>query len=63
METYTVRYYAGPYKGTRNVQAEDSEEAIAKVRRMIRKDMSMPMYADGYSIVDSDYQENDSEED
>lgn len=27
---YTVRYYAGPYKGTRTVQANDEEEAIAK---------------------------------
>lgn len=62
MPTYTVKYYAGPYSGKRTVNAEDSDEAIAKVRSSIRKDMSLSMYADGYKIV-SESDENDEDED
>lgn len=60
---YTVRYYAGPYSGKRTVHAEDSDEAIDKVRRMIRSDMTLPNYSDGYKIVDSEDDENEEDED
>ena len=56
---YTVRYQAGTYSGTRTVTADDSEEAIAIVRARIRREMTLPMYSDSYSIVNSD----DSDED
>lgn len=56
---YTVKYHAGTYSGTRTVSADDEEHAIARVRAMIRKDMSLPMYSDSYRIVDSD-DEDDS---
>ncbi len=55
---YTVRYYAGPYSGERTVNAEDGEEAIEKVKALIRREMSLSMYADGYKIIkeeESDY--------
>lgn len=48
--TYTVRYTAGPYAGTRTVQADDSEQAIAKVRAWIHREMTLPMYADSYRV-------------
>jgi hypothetical protein len=50
MARYRVRYFLADYKGTREVDAEDSEEAIAKVRRWARAQTSLPMYADGYEI-------------
>ena len=50
-QTFKVKYYAGTYNGTREVQAEDEEQAIAMVRARIRKEMTLPMYSDGYKIV------------
>ena len=51
-----VRYSAGPYSGTRTVNAEDTEEAIAIVRARIRKEMTLPMYSESYRVesVDDD---------
>ena len=61
--TYTIRYQAGTYSGVRVVNANDEEEAIAKVKSKIRKDMSLPMYYESYKIVDTigdeDYGEDD----
>jgi len=51
MKTYKVKYQAGPYSGTREVQAEDAEQAIAIVRARIRKEMTLPMYSDSYKII------------
>lgn len=48
--TYTVRYFAAGYSGTRTVRAEDAEQAIAKVRAWVRGQMLSPMYADRYTI-------------
>lgn len=49
--TYTVKYQAGTYSGTRTVTAEDGEEAIAKVRAWVRREMTLPMYSDSYKII------------
>lgn len=49
---YSVRYYAGPYGGTRTVRAEDSEDAIRQVRAWVRKVMTLSQYADGYRVLD-----------
>jgi hypothetical protein len=57
--TYTVKYHAGSYSGTRTVNADDEEHAIAKVRAMIRKDMSLSMYSDSYKVISSEEDEND----
>jgi hypothetical protein len=51
MTWYRVRYYAGPYSGTREVEADDSEQAIAIVKGRIRREMTLPAYADGYKVV------------
>lgn len=50
--SYTIEYYAGTYRGRMTVDADDSEEAIAKARARVRREMSLPMYADGYKVVD-----------
>ena len=52
METFKVKYVAGSYSGIKTVTANDAEEAIAKVRRWVRKEMSLPMYYESYSIVE-----------
>lgn len=60
MGTFTIKYQAATYSGTRTVSAEDEEEAIAKVRAKIRKEMTLPMYSDSYRVVESkddDYQD------
>lgn len=49
---YTIKYHAGAYSGKRTVFADDEEEAIAKVRASIRREMSLPMYSDSYKVVD-----------
>lgn len=61
MPYYTVKYYAATYSGKRRVQADDEDDAIAKVKREIRSQMSLPMYSDGYRIVDNDYNEEEEE--
>lgn len=48
MATFTVHYYAATYHGRRVVNADDAEDAVRKVRRFVRQNMSLPMYADGY---------------
>lgn len=53
MEIFIVKYQAGTYSGQRQVRAEDGEEAIAKVKAMIRKEMTLPMYSDSYKILQS----------
>jgi len=50
---FTVRYQAGPYSGTRQVHAEDGEDAKNKVRAQIRREMTLPMYSDSYKVVNA----------
>lgn len=47
-QRYRVHYYAGTYSGHRDVEAEDGERAVSLVRARIRREMTLPMYADGY---------------
>jgi len=49
---YTVRYLAGTYEGERTVFAEDEDHAIAKVKAWVHAQMSVPMYAQAYEIVE-----------
>jgi hypothetical protein len=49
----TVHYSAGPYSGTRTVHIEEhecNEDAIAKVRSQIRREMTLPMYSESYRV-------------
>jgi hypothetical protein len=50
--TYTVHYQAGTYSGNRTVNASDDEEAIAKVKSWVHREMTIPMYSESYKIVD-----------
>jgi len=63
MSLYTVRYQAGTYSGSRRVHAEDEEQAIDKVRAQIRREMSLPMYADSYRVVTEETDTGYSDED
>lgn len=59
--TYTVKYYAGTYSGTRTVTADDPQEALDKVKGMIRRSMTLPMYSDSYKIINTE--DDDESED
>ena len=53
----TVRYSAGAYSGTRTVHIEEHEcndDAIAKVRSQIRREMTLPMYSESYRVVSTE---------
>lgn len=56
---FKVKYYAGTYNGTKAVSADDEEEAIAKVKAWVGKEMTIPMYADGYKVVDQEDEDDD----
>ena len=45
---YLVRYQYATYSGERIVWAEDSEQAIASVKRMLRPYMTLPMAYESY---------------
>jgi len=45
---FKVHWVAGSYAGVRRVRAEDEEEAEAKVRAWVRKQMAIPQYYESY---------------
>lgn len=51
MNRYEVRYQAATYEGTVTVWADDEEQAIAIARGRVRKQMTLPMYYESYTIV------------
>ena len=51
---YIVRYVAGPYSGTKTVNAEDEDQAIAIVRSRVRCEMMLPLYSDSYRVVETE---------
>lgn len=53
MPQFTVKYQAGSYSGTRSVNAEDEEHAIAQVKAWVHRTMSLSMYSESYRIVSS----------
>lgn len=57
MPKIKVKYYAGSYSGTRTVEADDDEHAIAMVRAYVRSKMTESMYSDGYKVIET----NDNE--
>ncbi len=58
----TVKYHAGTYSGKRSVNAEDDEDAIAKVRAWVSKQMLSPMYSASYKVVDNNEKEEEEED-
>lgn len=59
---YTVKYSAATYSGTRKVSADDEEEAIRKVRKMIRSEMTLSMYSDSYKVIAEQEDDNGFDE-
>lgn len=55
MNKYTIRYWYGSYEGTREVYADDEDEAIRKMWRMLRKDMTLPMAYQSEEVIDVEY--------
>ena len=49
--TYRVEYWLATYHGFREVNAEDAEIAVAKVKGWARRQMSLPMYYESYKVV------------
>jgi hypothetical protein len=58
---YSIRYHAATYTGIRIVYADDPDEAIAKTRAAIRKQMTLPMYSDSYRIVSEEEEDIDND--
>lgn len=56
---FRVKYYAATYQGTRTVNADDEEQAIAIVKKWVRKEMILPMYSDGYKIIESEQEDDE----
>lgn len=56
MNKYTIQYQYGSYSGTRVVWADDEDEAISKMWRMLRKDMSLPMAYQSATVIDVEYE-------
>lgn len=56
---YTVKYHAGTYFGHKTVNASDEDEAVAKVRAWVRRQMISPMYSESYRVVESIEDEED----
>lgn len=54
MPTYEVDYCAGSYEGTRTINAEDREHAIAKAKAWVRQQTTMPIYAESYTVREQD---------
>lgn len=55
MNRYTIEYQYGPYSGTRTVWADDEDEAIAKMWRILSKDMTLPMAYKSAKVIDVEY--------
>lgn len=62
MNSYTVEYVAGSYFGERTVTAEDEEQAIAKVRAWVRRQMSHAMYSESYKVTSQTEDSNELDE-
>lgn len=58
---FRVRFQFATYSGVRNVEAEDCDHAIAKVRAQVRREASMPMASESYRIIEC-YEDDDGKE-
>ena len=48
---YTVAYTLATYSGTRDVVAEDDDQAIAHVKRWARGQTALSMYSESYRVT------------
>jgi hypothetical protein len=56
---YIVKYVAGTYSGERFVVADHEFDALRQVRAWVRKEMTIPMYADSYRVREAEAQDDD----
>jgi hypothetical protein len=52
--TFKVRYQYATYSGVREVSAEDSDHAIAKVRAAVRREGGLTMAYESYRVVENE---------
>jgi hypothetical protein len=55
MNKYTIKYQYGSYSGTRVVWADDEDEAISKMWRILKPDMGLSMAYKSASVIDVEY--------
>lgn len=55
MNNYTIEYQYGSYSGTRNIWADDEDEAISKMWRLLSKDMGLPMAYKSAKVTNIEY--------
>ena len=55
MNKYTIEYQYGTYSGTRTVWADDEDEAVAKMWRLLSKDMTLGMAHKSAKVIDVEY--------
>ena len=58
MNKYTIEYQYATYSGTRTVYANDESEAIAKVWRMLSRDMTLSMAYKSAKVIEVEYGSN-----
>ncbi len=58
MNKYTIKYQYGSYSGTETIWADDGDEAIAKLWRLLKPHMSLPMAYQSAKIVEVEYDSN-----
>ncbi len=55
MNKYTIEYQYATYSGTREVWADDEDEAIAKMWRSLRRDMTLGMAYQSARVINVEY--------
>lgn len=55
MNKYTISYQYGSYSGEKIVWADDEDEAIKKMWRSMKKDMSLSMAYQSATVIDVEY--------
>jgi len=55
MNKYTIEYQYGTYSGTRVIWADDEDEAVAKMWRLLSRDMTLGMAYKSATVVAVEY--------
>ena len=51
--TYKIRYHYGTYTGVETVNADDEEQAIAKMWSRLKRYMTLPMAYQSAEVIES----------
>jgi hypothetical protein len=55
MNRYEIKYQYGAYSGTRVIWADGEQEAIAKMWKLLEKDMQLPMAYKSAEVINVEY--------